>query len=57
MRRLAPSSGLTAADSPETFANAPVGLQVVAPHFRDEQAMGLARVISEALKSSHGRAT
>ena len=44
------------ADSPETFANAPVCLQVVAPHFRDETAMGLARVISEALQSSETRA-
>lgn len=43
--------------APDALANAPVSLQVVAPHFRDEQAMGLACVVSEALSSSHGRAT
>jgi amidase len=38
-------------DSPELFANAPVGLQLLGRRFQEEAVLGMTEVVAEALRA------
>lgn len=41
-------------DSPETFKDAPIGVQVVGRRWREEEVLGVASVVDEALRGIRG---